>query len=141
MPAARVERFALPPGDGIMNSLEFCHMGELSLLARYPFHRLSVSVWITAKLSYAATLCYNTTLLYSTVRALAVPALAMGALSAASSVLLTHPLFFLALFFGLLAHGFLVPGIKLVSPVLEARSLNHWTSREIPVGLPCGTRP
>ena len=62
-----------------------------------------------AKLSYAATLCYNTTPLYSTVQALAVPALATGALSAASSALLTHPFFLLALFFGLLAHGFLVP--------------------------------
>ena len=37
-------------------------------------------------------------------------------------------------FFGCRAHGILVsqPEIKLVSPALEAQSLNPWTTREVP---------
>ena len=112
-----------------MNSLEFCHMGELSLLARYPFHRLSVSVWITAKLSYAATLCYNTTLLYSTVRALAVPALAMGALSKLPPLSCSHTLFFSLLFFLVFLHmGSWFQGSNLCPP--------YWKHGVLTIGPP-----
>ena len=31
---------------------------------------------------------------------------------------------------GILAHR---PGIKLAPPVLEVRSLNYWTTREVPI--------
>ena len=40
----------------------------------------------------------------------------------------------LIIFFGCTAYGILVPhpGVEPISPVLEAQSLNHWTSREVP---------
>ena len=42
---------------------------------------------------------------------------------------------FWGVFFGYTACGILVPqpGIKSVSPAVEARSPNHWTTREFPV--------
>ena len=74
-----------------MNYLEFCHMGELSLLPRLLVQSfISVSGWIHGKV--IATLCCNTIQCLILLCMCWQPQLwKAGALSIASCVLLTHP--------------------------------------------------
>ena len=66
-----------------------------------------------------------------------------------SSLICPPIVFFFFFFFGCLACGILVspPRIKLASPAVEVQSLNHWTTREVPIHflyvngfLPLGTQ-